>query len=283
MLVYIVGHPQWCQLVLGPSRISTLECVSMVVLVSGWIPFAADFIDPSFPGHTSTSAGSTMSSEASAVPTSIRRTRAKRIKTDEDVWDWSDKKIIGEHKPVHVVYFWLNACDIEESRKTWKSAVYGHYNISLECCNTTHTLTFQFTCRFDPTEHASLTHARAATSQGTSNLERGRHKCDKAHGVDPSTSGNNIQLQPPPQYSYAKYRAFIAAHCASSRRPFNSVADPHYIQEVEMLRPGTKLPSPATVSRDVNRMYEVGVDVVQKYFSVCFSHYSLMFSCLLVG
>ena len=73
----------------------------------------------------------------------------------------------------------------------------------------------------------------------------------------------------PLSYSYPKHRALIAARCAANKRPFNSVADPYYIQEVEMLRPGTKLPSPTTVSRDIKAMYSIGAEVVREYFSVC--------------
>ena len=35
-----------------------------------------------------------------------------------------------------------------------------------------------------------------------------------------------------------------------------------------MLRPGTKLPSPSTVSRDIAAMYENGSEIVKWYFSV---------------
>ena len=44
-----------------------------------------------------------------------------------------------------------------------------------------------------------------------------------------------------------------------------------------MLRPGTKLPSPATVSRDVKMMYEVGAEVVREYFSVCHFQFANIF------
>jgi len=154
------------------------------------------------------------------------------------------------------------------SKKKWKSAVYSHYNVSLERCHETRTLTFRFTCRFDPVGHQSSTHGRLDTSQGTSNLDRSRKKCRQRCGVDDSPTPSNSQPVPP-VYSRSKHRALIAARCASSKRPFNSVADPYYVQEVEMLRPGTKLPSPAMVSRDIGAMYKFGAEVVREYFSVC--------------
>lgn len=217
---------------------------------------------------------SSLSLGTTLVPVSAKRTRQKQVKPDEDVWNWADSKIIGAFKIYSNYPRFLNISNTDESRKHWRSAVYSHYNVSLERCSETQTLTFRFTCRFDPTGHPSVTRARLATSHGTSNLDRGRKKCDKARGIKANPS-NDPQQQPTPPYSFAKHRVLIAARCASSRRPFNSVADPHYIQEVELLRPGTKLPSPATVSRDLNKMYEFGAGAVREYFSVSFSFHSV--------
>ncbi|KIM60779.1 hypothetical protein SCLCIDRAFT_123429, partial [Scleroderma citrinum Foug A] len=44
----------------------------------------------------------------------------------------------------------------------------------------------------------------------------------------------------------------VAVDCCVSKRPFNMVNDPHYKEEVQLLRPGTSIPCPITVSRDVN-------------------------------
>lgn len=72
----------------------------------------------------------------------------------------------------------------------------------------------------------------------------------------------------PLSYSHSNHRTLIVAYCAASKCLFNSVADPYYVQEVEMLCPGTRLPSPAMVSRDVKAMYSVGAEVVHKDFLV---------------
>ncbi|KAI9456756.1 hypothetical protein HD554DRAFT_2114471 [Boletus coccyginus] len=56
--------------------------------------------------------------------------------------------------------------------------------------------------------------------------------------------------------------------CARSSRPFNVVNDPEYKEEVELLRPGTKLPSAQTVSDDVRLIYDKGSKFVKEYFSV---------------
>ncbi|KII90073.1 hypothetical protein PLICRDRAFT_108714 [Plicaturopsis crispa FD-325 SS-3] len=55
--------------------------------------------------------------------------------------------------------------------------------------------------------------------------------------------------------------------CARSRRPFNSVADPDYLAEVQLLRPGTVVPHPSTVSRDARDIYLQASNHIKEYFS----------------
>jgi hypothetical protein len=69
-------------------------------------------------------------------------------------------------------------------------------------------------------------------------------------------------------YSAAGHRALIALRAAKSGRPFNSVLDEDYQDEVRMLRPGTVLPSPITVSRDINSIYLEMSCFVRNYFLV---------------
>ena len=45
-------------------------------------------------------------SEDLVIPVSVKRTRAKRRKSDEDVWEWPDNKIIGMHE-THSCYLCL--------------------------------------------------------------------------------------------------------------------------------------------------------------------------------
>src|SRR4051794_3182393 len=82
------------------------------------------------------------------------------------------------------------------------------------------------------------------------------------------------------RYTPARHRALIAMRCASSHRPFRSVADLFYLQEIEMLRPGTVLPSPLTVSRDVNAIYQYGSLKVKEFFEVN-SNLEIMTICLI--
>ena len=79
-----------------------------------------------------------------------------------------------------------------------------------------------------------------------------------------------------PPYSEAAHRALIGLRCAKSHRPFNSVLDDDYQTEVQMLRPGTKIPHPMTVSRDVNAMYFEMSKHVRNYFQACISTFPML-------
>ena len=126
--------------------------------------------------------------------------------------------------------------------------MYDHYNVSLKWCHATRSLAFRFTCRHNPDGHSSLTHAQLNTSQGTSNLDHSRRKCMKDNTTTDDGPSNAPQLL---SYSHLKHRALIAVCCVASRCPFNSVTDPYYIQEVEMLRPSSC--SPVNVFLLVNK------------------------------
>jgi hypothetical protein len=108
------------------------------------------------------------------------------------------------------------------------------------------------------------------SSQGTGNLGKGEKDCNARRGVNGDTNKNAQQdlFGSVSRYTPARHRALIALRCASSHRPFNSVADPYYLEEVELLRAGTKVPAPITVSRDVQILYREGAKKVKEYFKV---------------
>lgn len=56
--------------------------------------------------------------------------------------------------------------------------------------------------------------------------------------------------------------------CARNCRSFESVVDDLHHQEVELLRPGTELPTAATVSNDVKSIYLDGSIAVAQYLQV---------------
>ena len=118
------------------------------------------------------------------------------------------------------------------------------------------------------------THAQRKISGGTSNLQLGVAQCNKHHGI----SGTQVSQSGPP-YPEAAHCALIALHCTKHHWPFNSVLDDDYQTEVQMLRPGTKIPHPMTVSRDVNAMYFEMSKHVRNYFQACFpTFYILLFN-----
>ena len=91
-------------------------------------------------------------------------------------------------------------------------------------------------------------------------------KCDRQRGVVPTTSTTVASASP--FYSEAAHRAIIALRCATSHRPFNFVNDKYYHKEVELLRPGTKIPAPTTVSLDIKHIYLELSKTVRMYFKV---------------
>ncbi|KAF5315255.1 hypothetical protein D9619_006958 [Psilocybe cf. subviscida] len=150
--------------------------------------------------------------------------------SDIDVWRYSDAEII------------------DAAMDSWRSPVYDHYNISLrrDTTATGHpmSLVFVFECKFNQQDHPTLTRLRNKTSEGT----------------------DTTNTLPSGQYTYATHRALIALRCAKNFRPFNMVTDSDYILEVLLLRPGTKIPDPSTVSRDIKHIYEQMALHVKNYF-----------------
>ncbi|KAF6753991.1 hypothetical protein DFP72DRAFT_790364, partial [Ephemerocybe angulata] len=103
------------------------------------------------------------------------------------------------------------------------------------------------------------------TSSGTSNLQAGIKACAQRQGISTMSPGSSQVIIP---YSEANHRTLLAIRCATNMRPFNFVQDPSYRAEVNMLRPGTKIPDPTTISRDVKLLYEELSKHVKQYFKV---------------
>ncbi|KAJ7799974.1 hypothetical protein B0H14DRAFT_3786870, partial [Mycena olivaceomarginata] len=192
-------------------------------------------------------------------PPKKRRKKEAVDETDLGVWHLSDEEIIAK------------------SRKDWKSPIYNHYTVSLERNldgdGNRHHLTFIFTCRVDPKNHNPQRRDRMKTSEGTANLKRTSQQCNNRRGVvdtDGDTSKNAQQdlFRSVSRYTPARHRALIALRCAASHRPFNMVRDDFYLEEVELLRPGTIVRSPETVSKDVQTLYQEGSKRVKEYFKV---------------
>lgn len=91
--------------------------------------------------------------------------------------------------------------------------------------------------------------------------------CNKR--VDPqsaaSTSTAALNL---PLYDEYQHRAILVLRCARNHRPFNIVKDKEYQMEVELLRPGTRIPTAEQISRDTRLLYQSASIRVREYFSV---------------
>lgn len=175
------------------------------------------------------------------------------------------------------IYFYLFQVHLndleytEASKSTWRSKVYDHFTISLRrevnANGEPSKLVFAFTCKVDPTHHPAHLRPRMSSGHGTKNLQVGVQVCNKRVGV---TSGGTSARTVGEPFSPAAHRTLIAMRCAKNHRPFNSVLDEDYQAEVEMLRPGTILPSPVTVSRDIKAIYAEMSKNVRNYFMVNF-------------
>lgn len=156
---------------------------------------------------------------------------------------------------------------------TWRSDAYKHFDISLRrdlnSDGTPHEILFVFTCKTNPEGHKPHFRPCKKTGEGTSNLQSGITQCFERRGENRPGSavvGHAATVT----YTEAAHRALIALRCAKNHRPFNFVLDEDYQAEVNMLRPGTKLPHPATVSRDIQAIYLDMSMHVRSYFQVSF-------------
>jgi hypothetical protein len=123
-------------------------------------------------------------------------------------------------------------------------------------------------CKNNPDDHPPHTRRGEKTSEGTSNLKAGADKCDAKHGICSGTSESSSQLNIAIAYTPAAHCALILLRCAKNNRPFNSVLDKDYQAEVQMLRPGTEIPHPITISRDARTVYLELSKRVREYFVV---------------
>jgi hypothetical protein len=154
-------------------------------------------------------------------------------------------------------------------RAKWKSSVYDHYEISLDRNTSNKSLIFIFTCIVDPERHKPHRRARQKTSSGTHDLQMGHDQCNKRRGVVQVATQSAAATKAENRYSESAHRALIVLWCAKYHRPLNMVLDEEYKQEVELLRPGTKLPHPTTLARDIHHVYVDGSKIVRAYFLVC--------------
>jgi hypothetical protein len=155
--------------------------------------------------------------------------------------------------------------DTAASVETWRSKAYQHYNVSLQRVvdGEQRHIQFVFKCKFGETGHESHKRLRMKTGNGTTNLQKTASACDALRGVAAPATVATLT-----SYTPAAHRTVIAMRSATSNRPFNAVTDKYYKMEVEMLRPGTVIPHPTTVSQDIKHLYVELSKTVRQYFKV---------------
>ena len=88
----------------------------------------------------------------------------------------------------------------------------------------------------------------------------------KEHGLDSCPKSDSAIL-----YSETNHHALIALCCDKSACPINMVMDEDHLAEVEMLHPGTVVPSPNSVEWNLTHIYTMASVFVMNYFMVPFS------------
>ncbi|KAF8987463.1 hypothetical protein BDQ17DRAFT_1548146 [Cyathus striatus] len=177
-----------------------------------------------------------------------------RDMTDVEVWDKPDDEII------------------EASFSKFKSPVYNHYYVSLDCrtANGGHKIFFIFTCKTcpgaGPTLHNVQHRGRMDTDHGTKNLKTSMESCEGYQREEARSSALSLVSTIP--YSPINHRTLLVLQCADSMWPFNMVNDKFYQMQVQMLHPGTKLPSHDTIQRDTIYLFKVMSLHVQQYFQL---------------
>ena len=156
------------------------------------------------------------------------------------------------------------------------SQVYDHYTTTLQRnvdeTSGERSLSFVFTCKSHHELHSGpiIRARKKGGADGTTNLQKAADSCLKKQGIERQ---KNTPADVIP-YSESGHRVLIAMRCAKQSRPINTVLDEDYLQEIQMLRPGTKIPHPTTVQRDLIHIYVHASTWVMNYFLVCFISYS---------
>ncbi|CEL58797.1 hypothetical protein RSOLAG1IB_12198 [Rhizoctonia solani AG-1 IB] len=184
-----------------------------------------------------------------ASPSSMTKSQLKKLNklTDKQIWPMSDEVILAA------------------ALSPWTSYIYGHFKMFLERRTDEHgeqSLWFRFECKNDPILHTQY-RARKDTSSGTHNLIRGAEACDLVRKVGQKSMVSTGEAR---KFSPTRLRALIALWCARNHRPFELFRDDLFTAIVDELRPGTSLPDPSTIGRDVRNIYFDNKDAIRQYF-----------------
>lgn len=193
-------------------------------------------------------------------------------KSDLEAWQYTDKEIIGMYSNLNtkISEFTNLLVNLKDAaRAIWRSTVYDHYDISIRRNYDENgdplSMDYCFICRDHPDNHSGPRYRlRMRSDLGTKNLKNEVEKCEIAWGIYSARATSTPVLE----YSPANHRTLIALRCAKNARPINTILDDEYHQEVQMLRPGTVVPHPTTVQRDILNLYTDLSIFVLSYFAV---------------
>lgn len=190
-------------------------------------------------------------------------------KSDLEVWGEHDEDIIGTSVVVILKFFNNNISITEAARKVWRSNVYDHYIITVNrisdpFSDQPQSIEFVFTCKSHTQNHAQpLRRNRMKAGDGTTKFLKDVKQCEEKQGIyQPRPASSSVP------YTVENHRALIALRCAKHARPMNEILDDDYRTEVDMLRPGTVVPHPTTIQRDLINIYVHMSTFVMNYFLV---------------
>ncbi|CUA75984.1 hypothetical protein RSOLAG22IIIB_01988 [Rhizoctonia solani] len=185
----------------------------------------------------------TSSAQHSLTPAQLEppRSRAKRRKGINALPDSEAAK----YSPQEI----LNA-----AQETWRSDIYIHYrpevDVIIDQEGKVVKIVFKFYCKYNEPNHHVIMRDRLRTGDGTHNLHVTAQACDVrcgALGVTSHTPNASI-LGSDIEYSEPLHIALLAIECARDHRSSSSVTSDLRRAEAQLLRPGTHLPTAATVS-----------------------------------
>ncbi|KAG8688792.1 hypothetical protein FRC11_004751 [Ceratobasidium sp. 423] len=163
---------------------------------------------------------------------------------------------------------------IDAAQASWCSVAYGHYVVHLKQWfdheGNFIKLVFVFYCKHNELKHDPIMHDRLQTGDSTHNLLSTARACNDRHGVSAvaeSSAGVSL-LGSDVEFSEVLHIALLAIECTRDHHPFSSVTSDLRQAEVQLLHPGTQLPTAATISNYICHIYARASVDVAKYLQL---------------
>jgi hypothetical protein len=152
------------------------------------------------------------------------------------------------------------------------SEAYNHYVLTIARDHATKSLIHVMSCRHDHPKHQTYKRLRSKVHEGTSNLQRAADTCNRRRNVTMTHAMQVVEHTTTGSYTPARHRAIAALWGATSARPLRMMFDKYHRMEVELLRPGTTLPSESTTARDMKLLHRELAIQVKGFFQVIFKY-----------